>query len=558
MIKQKNVINSLIYLFLFFNLFQLQKLNIEKINTWCYVFCGSQNQNFVLLIFITLSVATFIYFFIRYMKDSKLIWFFLIPLIYPIFTTKGNENRELGLAFMQSNNMNFFLPWNGNVFTEQYIYNLIFKNFALIFKNYDNFVFFSRLLIGILFIYSVSKIFENYEKLHIIFCIYLANIFAISFGGEYLILGASPRTLAYSFGFLTIYYYRKKNMWYLFFSIFTALFHLHVYFLMILPYLFFESLLNKDYRKAFLNLTCGISLLVFFIYGNINSQSRSNFINNTFLKNSEGVYINRVIAEEVIPFHVRPFNFDSLNNFIGINDFWNIGFINFGLIVLIYIFSLKNQSYEFSFVVNLNLIIIFIGLLVSYFDINGFFIILYLFKTAIFLSLFLFIYNQFKINIPITALIFSLIFTNWFFQFSASYLALETKENKFLLIEETSPKDSIVVIDNKLRKNFSSLFIQQNIEEYFTGNNLMDDKEVLLREKLNFSSNSFCEELNSDQKYTVISPVQLDCKEYYLFSVNSNFGNLGIQGDPFFKYFDYDPKAEVYCKSDCLRFYSNN
>ena len=207
------------------------------------------------------------------MKDSKLIWFFLIPLIYPIFTTKGNENRELGLAFMQSNNMKFFLPWNGNVFTEQYIYNLIFKNFALIFKNYDNFVFFSRLLIGILFIYSVSKIFENYEKLHIIFCIYLANIFAISFGGEYLILGASPRTLAYSFGFLTIYYYRKKNMWYLFFSIFTALFHLHVYFLMILPYLFFESLLNKDYRKAFLNLTCGISLLVFFIYGNINSRS---------------------------------------------------------------------------------------------------------------------------------------------------------------------------------------------------------------------------------------------------------------------------------------------
>ena len=42
----------------------------------------------------------------------------------------------------------------------------------------------------------------------------------------------------------------------------------------------------------------------------------------------------------------------------------------------------------------------------------------------------------------------------------------------------------------------------------------MDDKEVLLREKLNFSSNSFCEELNSDQKYTVISPVQLNCKEY--------------------------------------------
>ena len=162
-------------------------------------------------------------------------------------------------------------------------------------------------------------------------------------------------------------------MVFIFFHIYSIIF-LHVYFLMILPYLFFESLLNKDYRKAFLNLTCGISLLVFFIYGNINSQSRSNFINNTFLKNSEGVYINRVIAEEVIPFHVRPFNFDSLNNFIGINDFWNIGFINFGLIVLIYIFSLKNQSYEFSFVVNLNRNYLY-RLISSYFDIMVFIIL---------------------------------------------------------------------------------------------------------------------------------------------------------------------------------------
>ena len=71
------------------------------------------------------------------------------------------------------------------------------------------------------------------------------------------------------------------------------------------------------------------------------------------------------------------------------------------------------------------------------------------------------------------------------------------------------------MIDNELRRSFSSSFIQLNIEEYFTGNNLMNDKEVILRERLDFSSNSFCEELNSDQKYTVISPVQLNCKEYY-------------------------------------------
>jgi len=558
MIKQRYMNKVLIFLFLLINLFQLQKSNIEKINTWCFGFCGSYMQNLTYLISLTIIFSFLIYLFIKFVNNSNFIWLLLIPIIYPIFPSKGNEDRELGLAFMQSNDMGFQLPWNGNIYTEQYLYNLIFKNLALLFESYNNFVYFSRFLIGITFIYSISKIFKNFEKLNVIFSIYLANIFSLSFGGEYLLLGASPRTLAYSFGFLTIYLYKKKSKWYLLCSMFTGLFHLHVYYLMILPFLFFHSLFKKSYKTTFMNIIAAGTLLTFFVADIFNLQSRSSFISNALLKNTNGVYISRVIAEEVIPFHVRPFNFDNLNNFIGINDFWNLGFINFGIILLIYIYTFKSQRNDYSLIINLNLIAIFLALLISFFDVNGFFIILYLFKTAIFLSLFLFIHSQFKINIPITALIFSLIFTNWFFQFSASYLALETKENKFLLIEETTVKNSIVVIDNELRRSFSSSFIQLNIEEYFTGNNLMNDKEVILRERLDFSSNSFCEELNSDQKYTVISPVQLNCKEYYLFSVNSNFGNLGIQGDPFFRYFDYDPKAEVYCQSDCLRFYSNN
>ena len=86
----------------------------------------------------------------------------------------------------------------------------------------------------------------------------------------------------------------------------------------------------------------------------------------------------------------------------------------------------------------------------------------------------------------------------------------------------------------------------------------MDEKEVTLREKLNFNENSFCKELNSEKKYLVISPIQLDCKEYYIITINTNYGNLGIQGDPYVKYFDYDPSWPVDCKSNCIRFYSNN
>ena len=97
------------------------------------------------------------------------------------------------------------------------------------------------------------------------------------------------------------------------------------------------------------------------------------------------------------------------------------------------------------------------------------------------------------------ALVFSLIFTNWFFEFSSSYLETEAENNKYYLIEENIDSNFIIAIDNKLRPKFSSLFIQQNIEEYFIGNNLMDEKEVSLREKLNFNENSFCKELNSEK-----------------------------------------------------------
>ena len=209
MIKQRYMNKVLIFLFLLINLFQLQKSNMEKINTWCFGFCGSYMQNLTYLISLTIIFSFLIYLFIQYVNNSNFIWLLLVPIIYPIFPSKGNEDRELGLAFMQSNDMDFQLPWNGNIFTEQYLYNLIFKNFALLFENYNNFVYFSRFLIGITFIYSISKIFKNFEKLNVIFSIYLANIFALSFGGEYLLLGASPRTLAYSFGFLTIYLYKR-------------------------------------------------------------------------------------------------------------------------------------------------------------------------------------------------------------------------------------------------------------------------------------------------------------------------------------------------------------
>ncbi len=556
MINKLSNNKTMILLFIFLNLFQLQKSNIKKIETWCFLFCGTQLRNFLFLFLLTIMIAIFIYLFIQYSKNSNLTWLLLTPLVFPILVGKGNENRELGLAFMQSNEMGFVLPWNGVVFTEQYLYNLIFKNIALLFSNYYYFLFFSRFLIVIFLIYSVSKIFHNYQKLDLVLYIYLANIFSLSFGGEYLLLGSSPRTIAYSFGFLSIYLFNKRNLLYLVTSIFACLFHLHVYYLMILPFLFFKSIFDKNYKEVILNIFTSTGLLTFFLFANFSSQPRSNFINNIFLKNADGIYINRIIAEQIIPFHVRPFNFNELNQFIGINEYWNIGFINLLLILLIYITSEKRKGSEFSYIVNLNLIFIMLALFVTFLDVNSFFIILYLFKTAVFLSLFLFINSKFKISIPTVAIIFSLIFANWSLEFSSSYLEIEAENNKFDLIEEYSDDNSVLVIDNNLKPLFASKSIQLNFEEYFIGNNLMDKNEIDLRKKLYLNSKSFCEELDSNIQYFVVSPILLDCEKSYLFTVNTNYGNTGILGDPFFKYNEIE--GEGFCSDSCIRFYRNN
>jgi len=556
MIYKNNFDKYFIFLILFPAFLMSHRSNIEKIETWCYRFCGSGNQNTVFLALLTIVCLFFIFLFLKFFDDSPLQWLLLLPLIFPISTAKGNENRELGLAFLQSNNMEFLLDWNGNIFTEQFLYNLIFKNIGLFFSNYVNFVFFSRLLIGIFFVYTINKIFSNYDKLHVILCIYIVNIFSLSFGGEYLLLGASPRTIAYSFGFLTIYFYIKGNKLYLLFSIVACLFHLHVYYLMVLPYLFFSSLQKKEYRTTLLNTASGFLLLVFFLFTDFNTKSRSNFFSNNFAQNAEGIYINRIIAEQIIPFHVRPFNFDELNNLIGINEYWNIGFVNLLIIFVIYINSDKNWSSHFAFIANINFIFLAIALLVAYVDKNGFLIALYMFKTAVFFSLFLFINNKIKIGIPIFAIIFSLIFTNWFFEFSSNYLETEIKNNKSMIIEEYAASESILVIDNSLKQLFSNSSIEHNFEDYFTGNNLMDLNEITLRNKLNLNANSFCDELNTELDYFVISPTLLNCKEFYLFTINTNYGNAGITGDPFLKY--NENNGENFCSESCIRFYKNN
>ena len=549
-------IKLLLPIFAFFNLIFLQNSNIQKINTWCFSFCGSNLQNFIFLIIFTGCFAAFLYFFQKYFEKSNLIWLLLTPLIFPIYTAKGNENRELGLAFLQSNDFDFKLNWNGLVFNEQLLYNFVFKHFASLFESYSSFLFLSRLIVGVIFIFSINKLFHSKNKIYVVFCIYLSNFFSISFGGEYLFLGASPRSLAYSFSFLAIFYYQKKRKIYIIFSIFCALFHLHVYFLMLAPYLIISKLYKKNYKDSISDILLSLSLLAFFFFGNIFSISRSNFFENLLLKDNSGKYISREIAESIIPFHVRPFNFDEFDNFYGINEYWNVGFANLLLIIcILFIFKTIKTDKNYELIVYLNFTLIVVALLVTYFDINGFLSSLYLFKPAVYLSLFLFISFNNKQNFVVFSIIFSLIFTNWFFEFSSSYLETDIKKNKFTLVQEYSDTSAVIVIDNNIRPLFSNDFIQFGYEEYFTGNNLMDENEIFLRKKLYFNSTSFCEELKSEENYFVASPKKLNCDNFYLFTINTTYGNVGILGDPFLQYDELN--NENLCYESCIRFYKN-
>ena len=542
-------------IFVFFNLILLQNSNIQNISTWCFSFCGSNFQNFLFLIIFTTLIGIVIYFFQKLFEESNLIWLLLTPLIFPIFPAKGNENRELGLAFLQSNNFDFSLKWNGLVFNEQFLYNFIFKNIASIFDSYLVFLYFSRLLVGVIFIFSIKKIFHDKSNLYVVLCIYLTNFFSVSFGGEYILIGASPRTIAYSFSFLAIFSYHKERKIYILFSIITAFFHLHVYFLMLAPYLVISKVYKKYYKESIVDIFMSITLLVFFIFGNIFSISRSSFFENLFLKDSKGNYISREIAENVIPFHVRPFNFDELNNFYGINESWKIGFANLVIIILVLAYKNIKRNREYELIINLNFTLVAIALLVTYFDKNGFLASFYLFKPAVYFSLFLFIAIQYKRSLLMFSVIFSLILSNWFFTFSSSYLEADIKKNKFELIREYSDSSSIVVIDNNIRPLFSNDFVQFGYEEYFTGNNLMDEKEIFLRNQLYFNSNSFCEELQSEKKFFVISPIKLECDKFYLFTINTNYCTLGILGDPFLKYNELEGSG--LCSESCIRFYKN-
>tara|TARA_B100001121_G_scaffold106407_2_gene94038 strand:- start:5408 stop:7072 length:1665 start_codon:yes stop_codon:yes gene_type:complete len=553
MIKQ-NKINYLILLLIALNILGLTTNYIEALKTWCFFdICSNIELVYIIFIFFIFLFTIVHNFFEKLFPNNKLNLLLFIPLVLSNFDAKGNEAREFGLSYMLSNKKEFLLEWNGNVYTEQLFFINIFSKIALLFDEFLHFLYFSRALVFVIFVFSIIKFLETNDSLKVVFVVYFSNFISLTFGGEYLLSGASPRTLAYSFAFLSIYFLKNNSKYFYLFSIISALFHIHVYLYLIIPFLFFGDY-RRDFKKILLFSVQSLTLLIylftadyFFPY----VSQRSSFLEKLTQKYNDE-YVSSIIASEIIPFHVMPFNFSEGDSLI--NTYWVDGFINFFIIIILFITLIifKKVSFEKNLIIFYIIHILF-ALLVAYLDRNSILSFLYLFKPVAILSLLLAINSFGQISRNLVKVFIGIFIVSWVFYFPVKYLNYSIQIEKYELITENSIEDLVVVVDSDIRKFFPSNFINDNYEEYIVSNNEMGINDIILREKLEFNSNSFCKELSNELNLMVISSKKLDCSQFSLFSVNKYYGNSGIVGDPYYVYKEDSCNLE----DSCFFFYTN-
>ena len=247
-----------------------------------------------------------------------------------------------------------------------------------------------------------------------------------------------------------------------------------------------------------------------------------------------------------------PFNFSDGDSLI--NTYWVDGFINFFIIIILFITLIifKKVSFEKNLIIFYIIYIIF-ALLVAYLDRNSILSFLYLFKPVAILSLLLAVNSFGQISRNLVKVFIGIFTVSWVFYFPVKYLNYSIQIEKYELIAVNSIEYLVVVVDSDIRKFFPSNFINDNYEEYIVSNNEMGINDIILREKLEFNSNSFCKELSNELNLMVISSKKLNCSQFSLFSVNKYYGNSGIVGDPYYVYKEDSCNLE----DSCFFFYTN-
>ena len=169
---KKNKINYLILLLIAINILGLTANYIEALKTWCFDICSNIELVYIIFIFFIFLFTIVHNFFEKLFPDNKLNLLLFIPLVLSNFDAKGNEAREFGLSYMISNKKEFLLEWNGNVYTEQLFFINIFSKIALLFDEFLHFLYFSRALVFVIFVFSIIKFLETNDSLKVVFVVF--------------------------------------------------------------------------------------------------------------------------------------------------------------------------------------------------------------------------------------------------------------------------------------------------------------------------------------------------------------------------------------------------
>ena len=148
-----------------------------------------------------------------------------------------------------------------------------------------------------------------------------------------------------------------------------------------------------------------------------------------------------------------PFNFSDGDSLI--NTYWVDGFINFFIIIILFITLIifKKVSFEKNLIIFYIIYIIF-ALIVAYLDRNSILSFLYLFKPVAILSLLLAVNSFGQISRNLVKVFIGIFIVSWVFYFPVKYLNYSIQIEKYELIAENSIEDLVVVVDSDIRKFF--------------------------------------------------------------------------------------------------------
>lgn len=393
--------------------------------------------------------------------DSRLLIFLILCLNLLSFAVQSNEESYFALAkqYMDTDwipDSFVFSEWVGTRFLFQTI-----AGFALKFLSFEQLAFWGRMVNFLCFSFPLALIFKELKMKNIgilfVFQLFMFNMNTQHFfGDEWIFRGFESKTMAYIFVFYALYYLLKNKYGRVaLFAAFASYFHILVggwFFVLAFVYV----LINE--RNVKISLKTGFIYLgvvfPFIVYLGL-------YLNN------DGSVINGVDIDWVYSFFRNPHHTAPMHRIRAMQSVLPRVAASF-MLLLASIFYFRKHPDEnirkLNLVATISLCMIFIGLIITYIDVNGRILKYYLFRISAigafcyFLLLFLFLRdklqkrfnsNHLQVILFIFILPFFLIGTvkNISRQIEYSKKEKDLKELVAFVCDNTNPDDIYLFLD---------------------------------------------------------------------------------------------------------------